>query len=183
MTPRILIIAYGNPLRCDDGLPWHAAQKLSKLNLRSDVEILTRRLLTPELALPVSQAATVLFIGAAQTGVPGELASGLLIPQRQSSLFTHEFSPATILSVAQELYGKCPEAFLDLTLRRMFRTWRDRLRESRRGSAAFDRASRRIYSINKASHRPIRGCLSLAVFAIPKPLIVRTGHAAWQTTS
>jgi len=111
MTPRILIIAYGNPLRCDDGLAWHAAQKLSELNLPSDVEILTRHLLTPELALPVSQATTVLFIDATQTGVPGELASRLLIPQRQSSLFTHEFSPATILSVAQELYGKCPEAF------------------------------------------------------------------------
>lgn len=108
----ILIIAYGNPMRCDDGLAWRVAEELGQLNVSSDVEIMTRQELTPELALPVSQAATVLFIDAAQIGVPGEIASGPLKPQPLSAVFTHEFSPGAILSVAQELYGRCAEAFM-----------------------------------------------------------------------
>jgi hydrogenase maturation protease len=107
----ILIIAYGNRLRCDDGLAWHVAEKLAQLNLSSEVEIIARHQLTPELALPVSQAATVLFIDAARAGVPGEITSGPLEPQQLSSVFTHEFSPGAILSVAQELYGRRAEAF------------------------------------------------------------------------
>ena len=109
--PGTLIIAYGNPLRCDDGLAWHVAKKLAELSFSSDVEIITRHQLTPELALPVSQAAIVLFIDASRTGIPGELASGPLNPQPLSSVFTHELSPGTILSLAQELYGRSAEAF------------------------------------------------------------------------
>jgi|ERR1700680_4110080 len=108
---RILILAYGNPLRCDDGLAWRAAEELSHLDLPNGVEIITRHQLTPELALPVSQAGTVLFIDAAQHGVPGEIRSGPVKPQRSSSAFTHEFSAGTILSLAKELYSACPNAF------------------------------------------------------------------------
>jgi hydrogenase maturation protease len=109
--PRILILAYGNPLRCDDGLAWHVAEKLLHLNLPRDVEIITRHQLTPEVAFSLSLASTVLFIDAAHGGVPGELACVPLKPQLQASVFTHEFSPAAILSVAQELYGASPTAF------------------------------------------------------------------------
>lgn len=107
---RILVIAYGNPLRCDDRLAWCAAEGLSRLDLPGDVEIITRHQLTPELAFDVSQASTVLFIDAARTGVPGELVLAPLKPQRRASVFTHEFSPEAILGVAQDLYGSCPEA-------------------------------------------------------------------------
>jgi hydrogenase maturation protease len=108
---RTVIIAFGNPLRCDDGLAWHVAEELSRLDLPANVEIITRHQLTPELALSVSQASSVLFIDAARDGVPGELVCAPLRPQRQSSVFTHEFSPATILSLAQDLYGARPTAF------------------------------------------------------------------------
>src|SRR5690349_5652428 len=107
----ILIIAYGNPLRCDDGLAWYVAEELAQLDISSDVEIITRQELTPELALAVSDAATVLFIDAAQVGVPGELTSGPVKPQPLSAVFTHEVSPGAIVSLAQELYGRCAEAF------------------------------------------------------------------------
>jgi hydrogenase maturation protease len=109
--PQVLIIAYGNPLRCDDGLAWHAADLLQELTSSSAVEIITCHQLTPELALSVSQAATVLFIDAARNGVAGELISARIEPERFSSLFSHEFSPPAILEAAQELYGKSPQAF------------------------------------------------------------------------
>jgi hydrogenase maturation protease len=106
----ILVIAYGNPLRCDDGLAWRAAEKLSQLNL-SNLEIITCHQLTPELAVPLSQAAAVFFIDAARVGVPGDLACAPLKPQLLSGIFTHECSPASLLGLAQELYGRCAPAF------------------------------------------------------------------------
>jgi hydrogenase maturation protease len=110
-APKILIIAYGNPLRSDDGLAWRVAEDLSEQYLTSDVEISTCHQLTPELALPASQASLVLFIDAARAGIPGEIATQPIEAWQSSSIFTHEFSPSTILNVAQELYGRCPRAF------------------------------------------------------------------------
>jgi hydrogenase maturation protease len=109
---RILIIAYGNPLRSDDGLAWHVAERLSHLTLPSEVEIITCHLLTPELAHPVSQVATVLFIDAAREGAPGHVVmSAPLEPEPFSSVFTHEMSAAAVLTVAKELYGGFAQAF------------------------------------------------------------------------
>lgn len=107
---RVLIIGYGNPLRCDDGLAWHAASELARLNLGKDVEVLTRHQLTPELALPVSQAETVLFLDASRIGAPGEIASRPVKPQSTSVVFTHDCTPEGILLLAEQLYGSCPEA-------------------------------------------------------------------------
>jgi len=109
--PGILVIAYGNPLRCDDGLAWHVAERLAELNLSSDVEVITCHQLTPEMALPVSRAATVLFIDAACVGTPGEITSERSEPQASSCAFTHTMSPGAILNMAQELYGSSGEGF------------------------------------------------------------------------
>jgi hydrogenase maturation protease len=108
---RVLIIAYGNPLRSDDGLAWRLADDLSQHDLPDDVEIIIRHQLTPELASDVSQASTVLFVDAAQTGIPGEIVAASIKPEFQPSSFTHDCSPGGMLSVTQKLYGKCPEAF------------------------------------------------------------------------
>jgi len=109
---RVLIIAYGNPLRCDDGLAWRAAQDLSRLPLRDDVEIITCHQLTPELAFPIRSASRIIFLDAARTGAPGQLVSVPLQPLPEFSSSTHHCSPAAILSLARELYGVTPEAIL-----------------------------------------------------------------------
>jgi len=111
-VPRVLIIAYGNPLRCDDGLAWRVAEALSQPDLPSDIAIITSHQLTPELAQPISQASTILFLDAARSGVPGDVLSVPLNPQPGSSAFTHNFSPQALLAIAQELYGLSAEAFL-----------------------------------------------------------------------
>jgi len=109
---RALIIAYGNPLRCDDGLAWHLAEALSRAELPGDVEVITCHQLTPELASEVSQVSIALFVDAARNGIPGELVQARVTPRREGSAFTHECSPGAILGLAQELYGRCPEAFV-----------------------------------------------------------------------
>ena len=110
-VPRLLIIAFGNPLRSDDGLAWRVAEELAKIALPSDVEIITQNQLTPEVAPLVSQATMTLFIDAARGGIAGEVTAEPLQPEAASSVFTHEYSPGVILALAQRLYGRCAKGF------------------------------------------------------------------------
>jgi hydrogenase maturation protease len=109
---RTLVIAFGNPLRCDDGLGWRAAEQLSRLELPEDIAILRRQQLTPELVPVVSQASRVLFVDAARDGPLGEIQARPLLLEKKSLTFTHELSPGNILALSQELYDRCPEAFV-----------------------------------------------------------------------
>src|SRR5690242_21899872 len=68
----VLIICYGNPLRCDDGLAWHAAEQLNPLFSPARVQIITCHQLTPELCETLHQVNTVFFIDAGSDGTPGE---------------------------------------------------------------------------------------------------------------
>jgi hydrogenase maturation protease len=109
---RVLIIGCGNPLRCDDGLAWRAADELSRRDLPENIEIIMQHQLTPELAFAVRKVDTVLFLDAAQDGDAGELRCEPVKSLPTSSSISHEFSPSAILGLAQELYGKTPRAFL-----------------------------------------------------------------------
>lgn len=121
MAARILIIAYGNPLRCDDGVAWRAAQELEGKFSEEDVEILRLHQLAPELADAVRRREAVLFIDAAdverlQSGHPGEIRSRELssqeIEQHPPGQFSHVYSPAKVLDLARDLYHSVPEAFV-----------------------------------------------------------------------
>ncbi len=109
---RTLIIGYGNPLRCDDGLGWHAAEQLGESLSSASVEVLTRQQLTADLAAPVSEASTVFFIDAAQDGEPGDLTCKEVQPENWTPSFSHDLSPGGVLAVAHELYGAQPKAYL-----------------------------------------------------------------------
>jgi hydrogenase maturation protease len=109
---RLLIVGYGNPLRSDDGLGWHVAQQLSLGFSRDDVQIIAVHQLMPEVAEAASRAEQVLFIDAAQEGIPGSFTCTQLSPAPSASLHTHKFSPTMILRLARDLYGRCPSAQL-----------------------------------------------------------------------
>jgi len=111
-TGRTLIIGYGNPLRCDDGLGWHAVERLGESLASPAVEILARQQLTPDLAAAVSEAGMVFFIDATQDGEPGELTCKEVLPENWTPSFSHELSPGGVLAVAQQLYGAHPKAYL-----------------------------------------------------------------------
>jgi hydrogenase maturation protease len=109
---RVLIVACGNPLRCDDGLAWRAVEELHRRCFPQEVEIIAQHQLTPELASPVSQVERVLFLDAARFGQPGEFRCEPVLPGHASGAFTHDFSPGRILSISRELYGRAPQAFV-----------------------------------------------------------------------
>jgi hydrogenase maturation protease len=108
MAPRILIIAYGNPLRSDDGVAWHAAQRLrEKL---TSAQILTVHQLAPELSETAAGVHGVIFLDAAQNGEPGEIVCSQVNPEDAGSQSSHWLTPAQVMALCSQLYGVTPRA-------------------------------------------------------------------------
>ena len=113
---KVLIVAYGNPLRSDDGVAWRAAESLQKIFSQGDVEILTMHQLGPELAENVSRSQCAIFVDAATgPGRPGEIGvkelSSAESEAAEFSAFCHAVSPANVLALAARLYQATPKAF------------------------------------------------------------------------
>ena len=109
---RVLILGYGNPLRSDDGVGWHAAVQLFRAIAIPEVEVLPCHQLTPDLAEPVSRAELVLFLDGARPGKGGEFHCEEVTATEGSPSFTHHLSPGLLLAIARDLYGAYPRAWL-----------------------------------------------------------------------
>ncbi|MGA8188318.1 MAG: hydrogenase maturation protease [Candidatus Sulfotelmatobacter sp.] len=109
--PRVLIVAYGNPLRSDDGVGWMVADDLRRKLASPEVEVLQLTQLLPEIAQSISHAKTVIFVDASCEGEPGELHCRRVTPPPAKVQFTHQLSPAELLGLAGRLYGATPQAF------------------------------------------------------------------------
>ncbi len=107
---RVLVIAYGNPLRSDDGLALRAAEELERASL-PDLEVVRAHQLTPELAEQLTRIEGVVFVDAAQDGEPGTLRCGPVTPEPGVIRFSHQLTPQQLLSLADTLYGARPKAF------------------------------------------------------------------------
>jgi hydrogenase maturation protease len=113
MTAHILIVAYGNPMRGDDGLAWRAADELDTKLAGADVKILRLHQLAPELAETVSRAGAVIFVDAASpnNSEPGELRSAPVDIAERPPRFSHHLSPAAVVALSLQLFGVKPRAF------------------------------------------------------------------------
>ena len=110
---RTLIVGYGNPLRSDDAIGWHASRLLAQVLAGRDVEVITCHQLTPELAELLSQSRRAVFIDADAAGKPGAIHRRAIRPQPSaSSAFTHTCTPSGLLASAQQLYGRRPQAIV-----------------------------------------------------------------------
>ena len=119
--PRILIVAYGNPLRCDDGIAWRAAEMLESKFPASEVEILQLHQLAPEVADAVRQRDLVVFLDAACLEVDGKNQPGDIclreipnpdVTSPATGQFSHVYSPEKVLHLARELYQASPKAYV-----------------------------------------------------------------------
>jgi hydrogenase maturation protease len=95
----VLIIGFGNVLRCDDGAGVRAAERLAL----PGIEILPVQQLTPELMLAIARARRVIFIDAARDGRPGEVRRREVEPE-VSGVLTHVTTPEALLAGATMLY-------------------------------------------------------------------------------
>jgi len=115
--PTVLIVAYGNPMRSDDGVAWRAADGLASKFAESSIEIVRLHQLTPELADTARNFRCVIFVDAASCDDPPnkpgairveEIRSGAADPAR----FSHVLSPQKVLDLAVQLYGASPRSFV-----------------------------------------------------------------------
>jgi hydrogenase maturation protease len=110
--PQVLILAYGNPLRSDDGVAWRAAEAIQEKFSGSEVEVRCLQQLGPELAESVSRVTAVVFVDASSQGEPGSVrCQPLTNGTAELNRFGHAFSPASVMSLAARLYSASPRAF------------------------------------------------------------------------
>jgi hydrogenase maturation protease len=108
MAARILILAYGNPLRSDDGVAWHAAQLLRERG--STARIVSAHQLAPEFAAMAAEADGVVFLDATRNGEPGQIFCERVDPKAVSSPGSHWLTPAQLMALCRQLYGVTPRA-------------------------------------------------------------------------
>jgi hydrogenase maturation protease len=108
-----LLIAYGNPLRGDDGVGWAVAAAVRAAGVTH--RVITAHQLTPELASDVADADRVVFIDAACDAEPGQVSARPVVPAHgpPRGLTQHAYDPGTLLWLAREAHGRAPtEAWL-----------------------------------------------------------------------
>ncbi len=105
----VLVIGYGNPLRGDDGAGPKVVEAIEELHL-PQVRTLICQQLSPEHAEPIARARTVIFVDAA-VDAPKEVQLRQLEPNKSSQLMAHAADPRTMLALARDVFGHCPEAW------------------------------------------------------------------------
>ncbi len=112
MTDGVLVIGYGNPLRTDDGLGWHAAERLAGDPRLAGMTVVRCHQLTPELALDVSQATLVVLVDASH----GRPAGTFSIDRVERAgggapTWSHRLDPPSLVALADAMYGHAPDVF------------------------------------------------------------------------
>jgi hydrogenase maturation protease len=112
VTAGPLVIGYGNALRTDDGIGWHAAERLAADPRMDGVTVLRLHQLAPELALDFSRADFVVLIDASHLPAAGMFTvEAVTRAVSESTAWSHHLSPPSLIALAEELYGRCPQVF------------------------------------------------------------------------
>ncbi len=135
MTPALLL-ACGNPLRGDDGLGNWLAAKAQEQFASAQLEVLSSRQFTPEMAEPISTADTVIFLDCSATSEPGRISlHPVEAATRPARIMTHHMSPESLLWMSQELYGRVPRVAYLITVGGESFKMEERLSDAVRGAA------------------------------------------------
>ena len=113
MTSAPLVVGYGNALRTDDGLGWHAAELLVDDPRLDGTTVFARQQLTPELALDFSRATFVVLVDASHGHPPGTFTiQPLEQAEGTGTTWSHHLDPTGLVSLAHELYGRAPDVYV-----------------------------------------------------------------------
>ena len=107
---KLLVIGYGNPGRLDDGIGPAFAAMLEEEGLRG-VSADSNYQLTVEDAAAVVEYEEVVFVDASLDG-PEPFSFSEILPKSGLSHTTHIIAPEAVLDLAQEIFGRCPKAYL-----------------------------------------------------------------------
>ncbi len=106
----ILVIGYGNPTRCDDGVGPYVAGLLAGLNI-PHVRVLIVQQLQPELVEEAIHCRKIFLIDAAQEGIEVSVKKVSSLA-RSVSASSHYLSPETFAGLARTLYHKDLELYV-----------------------------------------------------------------------
>jgi hydrogenase maturation protease len=110
---RTLVIGYGSPIRGDDAIGPLAADALAAGPLPPGLQVLSRHVLTAELAEDLAAVDRVIVLDAAAQGRPGEVQVRKLQPDAHAlSTMAHFLDPRELLAWCDTLYERAPEAWL-----------------------------------------------------------------------
>lgn len=112
---RILIYAYGNPGRQDDGLGNRLVEEMGKYtgeNNLCNVELESNYQLNIEDALKISEKDFVIFVDASTEKIKDIHFSTVNPSESRTEITTHAASPAFILALCEKLFNKHPETYL-----------------------------------------------------------------------
>jgi len=114
---RVLVIGYGNALRSDDGVGWHAARMLVGDPRLGEAVVVAEHQLAPDLAFDMSTAGLVILVDASTATPPGTVTVRRLAepgnvasaPAPGPGASSHHVDPALLLALTLELYGVAPD--------------------------------------------------------------------------
>jgi len=107
---RILLIGYGNPGRCDDGLGVAVAEQIEKMNI-SGVTVEADYQLTIEDAAAIAEHEVVIFADASLNG-PEPFSFGQIEPKASLGFSSHSIEPCEVLSLAHSLFGSTARGYV-----------------------------------------------------------------------
>lgn len=110
MDKILMVIGFGNSLRCDDGVGPKAVLAIEELGLPG-VRTLACPQLTPELADPLSKVDNAVFVDAA-VDHRGAVRLRRLTPSSSSQVLAHAAGPRVLLALARDAFGRSPEAWM-----------------------------------------------------------------------
>ncbi len=107
---KTLLFGIGNSGRQDDGLGWAFAEAMEREGLAS-MEIHYRYQMQVEDAELVAGAEKVLFVDASRGVLRGGYLWKKIKPSAKFEFTTHILQPESVLFLAQDLFGKTPQAW------------------------------------------------------------------------
>ncbi len=109
----LLIIGYGNDLRCDDGAGRAVADRIEAMALPG-VEVRSVQQLAPELTLDIACADTVVFVDASIDVAETTMVPAVPEPVSASAT-THYNTPGSLLALT-ETVGRAPEHAVTISI-------------------------------------------------------------------
>jgi len=129
-----LVVCYGNPLRGDDAMGWHASTLLAGDPRLGGATVIWRHQLTPDLAADIKDASLVILVdvnvvdepgvvsvrrvdaGGSGAGGPEAAGSGAATGAAGSAgsagPSSHHVAPTELMALAYELWGAAPAVFV-----------------------------------------------------------------------
>ncbi len=121
-----IFIGYGNPDRQDDGVAWHLLNKVLEYSgchendlfssdiipVKSGLDIWFNFQLLPEMAETIAGYDQAVFIDAHTGEIKEDISFIALEPAFQNSPFTHHFTPASCLALAESITGIYPRSWM-----------------------------------------------------------------------